>query len=113
MVLALVRDSVILGVVMANRGGIRVLVVDDQADMVVLLSLGLAKLGYEVDVALDGLTALEKAVAFRPHIVVVDLVLPIIDGWELAERLRSNAVFRRPRLVALSGLGDARHRARS
>jgi CheY-like chemotaxis protein len=90
----------------------RVLLVDDNRDTIRGLSLGLGALGYDVRSAFDGLTAIECAVEFRPRIVIIDIGLPIFDGWEVARRL-GVALFKRPRLIALTGLSDDDCRARS
>jgi CheY-like chemotaxis protein len=90
----------------------RILVVDDNRDHVLAMSVALRMLGYQVRSALDGLEALEAAAQFHPQTALIDLALPVIDGWELATRLRSQP--RRPRLIALSGrLMSSAQRARS
>ncbi len=91
----------------------RVLIVDDNADIVESLSRGLRAQGYDVETAHDGLDAIEKAVRFRPHVVVLDLLLPILSGWDVARTLRRVRLFARPLLIALSGLGGEEHRAAS
>jgi signal transduction histidine kinase/CheY-like chemotaxis protein len=84
----------------------RVLLVDDEPD----LAEGLAEIlrldGHEVEVALDGPAALELARRFRPELVVCDLGLPGMDGYEVAARLRSSPETAACRLLALSGYGD-------
>jgi CheY-like chemotaxis protein len=92
---------------------IRVLVVDDNVDITQSLSRALRSLGYRVETAGDGLDAIETAVKFRPNVVVLDLMLPILSGWDVARTLRSVALFARPKLIALSGLGAEQHRAAS
>jgi CheY-like chemotaxis protein len=91
----------------------RVLVVDDHVMGAQALKRALTTLGCTVRVAHDGLSALEIAAEFRPEIVVLDIALPVLNGWEVARRLRSIPLFRRPRLIAVSGLSDPVHRARS
>ncbi len=91
----------------------RVLVIDDNADLADALALGLGHLGYSVRTANDGLAGLETAVQFRPHAALIDISLPMIDGWSLAERLSSHPVFRKPRLIALTGLSSQQHRTKS
>jgi DNA-binding response OmpR family regulator len=66
----------------------RILVVDDERNIVQLLRLYLTKEGYEVEAAGNGRDALEKAGARRPDLVVLDLMLPEIDGLEVCRRLR-------------------------
>jgi CheY-like chemotaxis protein len=89
------------------------MVVDDNPDLADTLVIGLEALGYEVRCARDGLSALETAVSFRPHTALIDISLPAMNGWDLAERLRSHPWFKQPRLIALTGLSSAAHRARS
>jgi CheY-like chemotaxis protein len=67
---------------------LRVLVVDASPDAVMSLQLLLQSWGYEACVAVDGPTALELGDSFRPDIVILDIALPGMDGYELAKRLR-------------------------
>jgi len=70
-------------------GKCRVLVVDDNQDLAVSCSWLLEHRGHEVEIAFDGLRALEVARAFRPDMALLDVGLPGIDGYELARRLRA------------------------
>ncbi len=92
----------------------RVLVVDDNCDLADTLGHALGRLGYEVEVAYDGPSALERAAAFGPDIALLDIGLPVMDGYELAERLREHrsepGAFR---LVAVTGYGQEKDRARA
>src|SRR5689334_6186434 len=67
----------------------RVLVVDDNRDIAITCSWLLKTQGHDVEVAFDGLRALEIARDFRPDVALLDVGLPGIDGYELARRLRS------------------------
>ena len=60
----------------------RILVVEDEATTTEMISLTLIDAGYNVVVAWDGEVALQRANLFNPHIIVLDLVLPIVSGWE-------------------------------
>jgi CheY-like chemotaxis protein len=91
----------------------RILVVDDNEDILTLMQLALEKLGHEVLVAIDGATALAAIASFRPHVAVLDINLPGIDGYEVARRLRALPDGSELRLIALSGLGQAEDRVRS
>ncbi|HWU87545.1 MAG TPA: response regulator [Kofleriaceae bacterium] len=91
----------------------RVLIVDDNDDARFLLAGLLAAHGYEVESAGEADGALQIAARFRPQVVVLDIGLPGIDGWELARRLRGIAGLERIRLVALTGYGSERDRQRS
>lgn len=81
----------------------RVLVVDDQIDCVVSVGRLLDALGYHVRLALDGLVALECAAQFRPQAALVDLSLPRLDGFGVAERLRAVPETRDTYLIAMTG----------
>ena len=84
---------------------LRVLVVDDCPDTRMTLRLLLALWGHEVREAADGPAALEAAARFRPHVVLLDLVLPGLDGFEVARRLRRLSACEGARLAAISGYG--------
>lgn len=91
----------------------RVLVVDDNEDANALLSETLIAAGHDVRAAADGPTALEIAKQFRPHVALLDIGLPVMDGYELAKRLLDAMLTPRPRLVAVTGYGQAQDKARS
>ncbi len=93
--------------------GLRVLVVDDNADAAEMLAQLLALAGHEVRTAPDGPTALEIATEFRPEAAVLDIGLPVMDGYELALRLRDRLAGAAPALVAVSGYGQPSDRERS
>jgi CheY-like chemotaxis protein len=84
----------------------RVLVVDDDPDSADLLSAVLARIGYEALAAHDAVTALAIAHTWRPEIVVLDLMLPGMDGYELAAKLRADPGLRTTRIIALTGSAD-------
>jgi len=91
----------------------RVLVVDDNADAADSLALVLQLEGHVVDVAYSSGQALERVESFAPDIVFLDIGLPVIDGYEVARRIRSRPDARRIRLVALTGYGQVEDRQRS
>jgi PAS domain S-box-containing protein len=91
--------------------GMRILVVDDNHDAAALLHTYLAELGHDPVVAHDGAAALELAGTFRPEIAVLDIGLPVMDGYELARRLRDQ--HGKLRLIALTGYGQPADRARA
>jgi CheY-like chemotaxis protein len=80
----------------------RVLVVDDNADAAVTLSWLLREHGYTVEVAHDGPAGLKTAQSFKPDILLLDIGLPGMDGYELARRLRSDG-FESSLMIAISG----------
>ena len=84
----------------------RVLVVDDNVDAAESLALLLRLQGHEVDTAHDGPAALRKAGAFRPEVVLLDIGLPGLDGYQVASRLRRRQRTKGALLVALTGYGQ-------
>jgi PAS domain S-box-containing protein len=94
--------------------GRRILVVDDNPDAVELLKDALEALGYTVEAAHDGPQALKAAETFKPEIALLDIGLPVMDGYELARRLRSLAGLPPDlQLVAVTGYGQEADRRRS
>jgi PAS domain S-box-containing protein len=92
----------------------RILVVDDNVDAANSLAKLLIRIyGQDVRIAHDGLSALDVAVAFRPEVVLLDIGMPGMDGYEVARRLRSRPEFAATRLVALTGWGQQQDRMRS
>ncbi len=97
----------------APRRGLRVLVVEDNVDTARSVSLLLEKAGCETKAVHDGSAALESAEAFRPEVVLLDIGLPGLDGYEVARRLRADSKHTCPRLIAVSGYGHSQDRERS
>src|SRR6185436_16487600 len=83
----------------------RVLLVDDDIDSVISVGRVLRAVGYEVCAALDGKDAITRATEFHPDAALIDLSLPVIDGFAVAERLRSMPETRGALLIALTGWG--------
>ena len=90
----------------------RILLVDDNRDAAEMLAELLRAVGHEVIVAFDGPSALGSAPAFRPEIALVDIGLPVMDGYDLARKLR-DTLPATPRLVAISGYGQEHDLRRS
>jgi len=91
----------------------RVLVVDDNADAAELLGEALVVMGHEVRIANDPLAALTLVEQFRPAVAVLDIGLPVMDGYELAGRIREKPEAAGCRLIAVTGYGQEHDRARS
>ncbi|HEY6066306.1 MAG TPA: PAS domain S-box protein [Thermoanaerobaculia bacterium] len=86
--------------------GLRVLLVDDNADSADGLAMLLELQGHETRVAYDGESALETAKSFRPHVALLDIGMPLMDGYELARRLRATPETKDVLLVAMTGWGQ-------
>ncbi|MEW4568175.1 response regulator [Tautonia sp. JC769] len=90
-----------------------VLLVEDNRDMARALQRLLEEQGHRVDTAYDGPSGLESAERLEPEVVVLDIGLPGLDGFELARRLRKLPSLAETRLIALSGYGERRDRDRA
>ena len=91
----------------------RILVVDDNEDAAMLLGETLRSVGHEVLVVNDGPRAIELSARFSPEVAILDLGLPIMDGFELAKALREQFHPTPIRLLALTGYGQDQDRARA
>ncbi|MCE9581241.1 MAG: PAS domain S-box protein [Planctomycetes bacterium] len=86
---------------------LRVLVVDDNVDACNMLTMLLEQRGHTVQKAYTGLVALESALSGRPDVILLDIGLPGMNGYEIARRLRQNPAMKNTRLVALTGYGTS------
>ena len=96
-----------------NEGALRVLVVDDNRDSADLQATLLRHNGHQVETAYDGSAVLEVALRFRPNVILLDIGLPEIDGYEVAYRIRQHDVLNDVVLVAMTGYGQPEDRRRS
>jgi len=92
---------------------LRVLVVDDNLDSAMTLGMLLRASGHEIRIVHDGLAVLEAALNFKPHLVLLDIGLPGLNGFEVAEGLRRQPALQDVVLVALTGYGQESDRQRS
>jgi CheY-like chemotaxis protein len=93
--------------------GLRILVVDDNRDAAHLLADSLRALGHQAVVAFDGPSAIERASVFHPEVVLLDLGLPVMDGFEVAQRIRALPDLSGLELVAITGYGQYVDRQRT
>jgi len=91
----------------------RVLIADDNADAAQTLALLLRTLGQDVTIVHDGLAALERAAWLRPDVILLDIGMPGMNGYDVARRLRAEPWGRRPLVVAMTGWGQEDDRRRS
>ena len=96
-----------------NAHPVRVLIVDDNLDAASSLSLLLQLGGHTTALAHDGFTALKAVAEFKPDIVLLDLGLPDMNGYEVAGAIRAQPQLGRPFLVAVTGWGGPEDRAKS
>jgi len=88
-------------------------VVEDNLDYALGLRRSLESAGHEVQVYNDGLVALSQAPAFGPDVIILDLGLPGLDGYEFARRMRENESFALVKIVVLSGYASEEEQQRS
>jgi CheY-like chemotaxis protein len=91
----------------------RVLVVDDNKDSAASMGMLLKFLGTDVQVAYDGATALSTIENYRPDVVLLDIGMPGMDGFEVARQVRQRAEWDNIMLIALTGWGQAEDRHRT
>ena len=89
--------------------GQRVLIVEDDVFLRQLLVEKFTKEGYEVREASDGREALQYIAENPPHIVILDLLMPEVDGFQVLEKLRADARTKNLPVVVLSNLGEQEH----
>lgn len=82
--------------------GVRILYVEDNEDNIYMLSARLQRRGYEVTVARDGREGVSKARGETPALILMDLSLPVLDGWEATRQLKRDAATRSIPVIALS-----------
>lgn len=93
--------------------GLRVLVVEDNEDAAEMMAFLLQASGHQVAVAADAIAALDTAGAFHPDVILCDIGLPGMNGYELAQRLRTLPQLAGTRLIALTGYGQEEDRRRA
>jgi PAS domain S-box-containing protein len=98
---------------LARQPGRRILVVDDNVDAALSVERLLKQWGHEVQTVFNGPEALERANAFRPHLVLLDIGMPGMSGYEVAKNLRARPEFESVVITALTGYGQAEDRRRS
>lgn len=84
----------------------RVLVVDDEPSISDVLVYNLTKENFEVATAADGQTAIQRAIVFQPELVILDLMLPVMDGLQVCRQLRSDPRTKNTRILMLTAKGD-------
>jgi CheY-like chemotaxis protein len=92
---------------------LRVLVVEDNLDQVHTLAMLLRLDGHQVDFAINGYVAIDVAERFRPEVVLLDLGLPGLDGYDVCKWLKRHPGLEQTRVIAVTGYGTEADRARA
>jgi CheY-like chemotaxis protein len=82
----------------------KVLIVEDHADMRELLGILVERLGYLPVLASEGEEALKNAITEKPNLILLDMMMPMMDGWEVARRLRANPETKDIPILAITAL---------
>jgi CheY-like chemotaxis protein len=97
----------------AAKGGLRILIVDDSPDAVTTMKLLLEVRGHEPRTASDGPEALAIFAEFRPQVILLDIGLPGMDGYEIAKRVRKTESGEHVKIIATTGYGRDEDRLRA
>lgn len=84
----------------------RILIVDDEADILEFVQYNLRKEGYQTEIADNGKLALEKAKKFHPHLILLDIMMPVMDGIETCRELRANPQFKNTIIAFLTARSE-------
>ncbi len=88
---------------------ILVLIADDEENLLVLLKDNLEERGFEVNVAADGEEALESVTAEKPNIIILDVEMPKLNGWQVCEKIRANPNLKDVPVIILSAYAQPEH----
>jgi DNA-binding response OmpR family regulator len=96
-----------------QRAQTSVLVVDDEPQVVWMLQFSLQAEGYETFAARDGRSALDEIREHHPKLMLLDIMMPVMDGWSVLEQVQSLPAEDRPRVIVVSARSSARDRAKA
>ncbi len=97
----------------ATETSTRVLVVDDEPQVVWMLQFSLEAEGYQTFAARDGQAALDEVRLHQPNLVLLDIMMPVMDGWAFLEELQQLPKEERPRVIVVSARSSLRDRAKA
>ncbi len=98
---------------MSGQARTKILIADDESTIRDFLRDALSEQGYELCFARDGQEALEMAAAQQPDLILLDIVLPKVFGWDVCERLRKNPATASIKVIMLSALAQDSHRRKA
>ena len=98
---------------MGTKTTSRILVVDDEPQVVWMLQFSLEAEGYQTLSARDGRAALDEVREHHPSIVLLDIMMPVMDGWAFLEELQALPADERPRVIVVSSRSSLRDRAKA
>lgn len=86
--------------------GYKILLIDDEADILEFVKYNLERDGYEVHTANNGAEGLQVALEIKPHLILLDMMMPVLDGIETCKALRSSPILKNVMIVFLSAVGS-------
>lgn len=89
-----------------KKGDIKILLVDDEPDILEIIRFNLDKEGYQIKTASNGIKAIEVAEKFLPNLIILDVMMPDLDGIETCERLRQDNRFKETIIMFLTARGE-------
>ena len=89
-----------------KKENIKILLVDDEPDIVEIIRFNLERVGYQISTAYNGVEAIKVAEKEIPHLIILDIMMPGIDGFETCERLRQDSKFNDTVIMFLSARGE-------
>ena len=96
-----------------NQARLSILIVEDRSDCAESLAMLLRMHGHEVEIAANGFTALESELSRHHDVILVDIDLPGLDGWQVAKRIKAYPSPKRPFIIAVTGYGRDEDRQQS
>ena len=85
--------------------GKKILIVDDEPNIVISLEFLMERGGYQIEIARDGKEALEKINSFQPDLVLLDVMLPYLDGFEICQEIREKSTLNHIKIILLTAKG--------
>jgi len=92
--------------IMPSKKKIKILVVEDETFLVKIYSVKLKKEGYDIQIAMDGEEAVKLSQTFKPDLILLDLILPKLNGFEALEQIRKKSATKKTPVIVLSNLGQ-------
>ena len=89
-----------------HRSEVKIVFADDDLDILRLLEKSLEKQGYQLHKGNNGAEALELALVERPHVVLLDVMMPELTGWEVCKHLRQSDDFNNTGIIMLTAIGE-------
>ena len=89
-----------------KKSDIKILCVDDEPDILEILKYNLSNVGYDIYLAIDGLSAIKKAKEIIPNLIIMDIMMPKMDGIQACENLRANEKFNDTIIMFLTARGE-------